>query len=289
MKFSVIVPTYNDWKRLGKCLRALRKQTLPQDNYEIIVVNNSQSEKIPRDFKLPEGVQLLHEPQPGSYVARNKGASVAKGDLLAYTDSDCIPDKNWLVNAEEHFNQSNCDLLGGRVEIFEAQNSGKYGYIYERYTAFPQHYHVPNGRGVTANLFVKKSVFEKVNGFNARMKSGGDWEFTLKCTERGYDMIYGDNVLVLHPARNLTTILKKQYRLTCGGALSVREKYGHSYLRMLGSHVLHGLSRKRDYLKQTSRSEKAVVFFIDLVNYIYRTVIHSGLVLRLIKPEKVRE
>lgn len=289
MKFSVIIPTYNDWKRLQKCLLALKEQTFDKDEYEIIVINNNDSNEVPKNFNLPEGVELLHEPQPGSYVARNKGASVAKGDLLAFTDSDCIPDKNWLVNANKYFNRYNCDLLGGRVEIFKAQNSGKYGYIYERYTAFPQHYHVPQGRGVTANLFVKKTIFEKVNGFNARLKSGGDWEFTRKCTEKGGVMIYGDDVLVLHPARNLVTILKKQYRLTCGGALSVREKYGHSYLRMLGSHLLHGLSSKREYLEKTNRSEKVVVFFIDLFNYIYRTVIHSGLVLGLIKPEKIRE
>ena len=289
MKFSVIIPTYHDWERLQKCLKALHGQSFPKGDYEVIVVNNSESAEIPEHIELPNEIQVLHESRPGSYVARNKGVSVAKGDLLAFTDSDCIPDEHWLANAAIYFKQFNCDLLGGRVDIFKGPESGKYGYIYERNTAFPQHKHVPNGRGVTANLFVKKDVFTSVGGFNDEIKSGGDWEFTIKCTENGYSMIYGDDVLVLHPARNVSTILKKQLRLTCGGVLNVKEKYGHGYLRMLGSHIIHGLRKRREYIQKPDIREKIVVFFIDLLNYIYRAAIHSGIALRLIKPERVRE
>jgi GT2 family glycosyltransferase len=289
MKFSVIIPTYNDWKRLMSCLIALEQQTIEKDQYEIIVVDNSESGIVPADINLSPKVQLVHEPEPGSYVARNKGAEIAVGEILVFTDSDCIPDKNWLANAKSHFSRSTCDLVGGRVDIFQTENGDKYGYLYERLTAFHQYKNVPVGRGVTANLFIKKSVFKEMGGFDSSVKSGGDWEFTLRCTEMGYRMIYVDDVSVLHPARDLVAIFKKQYRLTCGGALNVKKQYGHSYLRILGSHLLHGLNNKREYMSEPGRSERVIIFSIDFMKYLYRTIIYGGLLLRLIDPNKVRE
>ncbi|WP_441000165.1 glycosyltransferase family 2 protein [Fodinibius sp. SL11] len=289
MKFSVIIPTYNDWQRLQQCVMALEGQTLSRDQYEVIVVDNSEHGVIPEEVHLPCRVQLIHEPKPGSYAARNKGAAVATGDIVAFTDSDCIPDKNWLNNAQKYLNEAN-DLVGGKVEIFQPEGGSKYGYMYERVTAFPQQKNVPLGKGVTANLFVKKDVFEKVGGFNMAIKSGGDWEFTLRCTKAGYQMIYADDVQVKHPARNLQTIFKKHYRLTCGGALKVKREYGYSELRMLGSHIKGGLTgRKKRSTVVLSMKERVIVYSIDLMKFMYRAIIYVGVILRLINPDKVRE
>lgn len=290
MKVSVIIPTYKDWSRLMMCLDALEKQTYSRQQYEVIVVNNNENGEVPDDINLPNSVKLVHEPEPGSYAARNRGADLAVGDLLAFTDSDCIPDKSWLANAAKNFNRLSCDLIGGKVEIFQPENGNVYAYLYDRFTAFQQHKNVPDGKGVTANLIVKKSVYDKMGGFDTDMKSGGDWHFTLRCTEKGYRMLYCEDVLVLHPARNLLTIFKKQYRLTCGGALSVRKKYGYSHLRILGSHLIHGLNLKHDHLPgELSRSERVIIFAIDTLKYFYRIIIHWALLLRLIDPNKVRE
>ena len=290
MKFSIIIPTYNDWSRLLKCLNAVQHQTLDGDDYEIIVVDNNPDGNAPPELILNNRITIVQEAKPGSYAARNKGAQIATGDIFAFTDSDCIPDKDWLKNAAKKFSDLSVDLVGGKVEIFQSEQSNKYGYLYERVTAFPQHIHVPNGKGVTANLFVRSSVFWSVGGFNAEIKSGGDWDFTLRCTEMGYRMIYEENVVVQHPARNLLTIFKKQYRLACGGAVQIKEKYGHGNMRILGSHVLNGMPYKREYgSKNISWREKTIIFLIDLGTYIYRTLIFSGLVVRIINPRKVRE
>lgn len=290
MKFSVIIPTYNDWPRLMKCLYALENQTLNKDCFEVIVVNNNESEIIPVDVALPFQNQVVHESMPGSYAARNKGVALARGDVLVFTDSDCIPDKDWLVNVEKYFEEPTCDLVGGRIQVFQPQNGNKYGYLYDHLTAFQQHKNVPAGRGVTANLFVKKSVFEAVGGFDSSIKSGGDWDFTLRCMEMGFRMIYGEDVLVLHPARNLKAIFKKHYRLSCGGAVNVKKKYGYSYFRILGSHLLHGMSFRGEYLSQDfSRREKMVILSIDMLKYLYRAFIYGAIMLRLVDPNKARK
>ncbi|MEL7834378.1 glycosyltransferase [Fodinibius sp. Rm-B-1B1-1] len=289
MKFSVIIPTYNDWQRLQQCVIALEDQTLSHDQYEVIVVDNSENGEIPEEVNLPSSVQLVHEPKPGSYAARNRGAKIATGEILAFTDSDCIPGRNWLKNAQKHFDQTT-DLVGGKVEIFQPDGGSKYGYLYERVTAFPQHNNVPMGRGVTANLFVKKEVFEKMRGFNTTIKSGGDWEFTLRCTEAGHHMAYADDVKVKHPARNLHTIFRKHYRLTCGGALNIKREYGHSQLRMLGSHLKSGFTgRKKRSKVELSMNERFIVYSIDLMKFMYRVIIYVGVIFRLINPDKVRE
>ncbi|PAU92847.1 hypothetical protein CK503_14255 [Aliifodinibius salipaludis] len=289
MKFSVIIPTYNDWFRLMQCVAAVEDQTLSKDQYEVIVVDNSEDGAIPEEIHLPERVQLIHEPQPGSYAARNRGAVVAIGDIFAFTDSDCIPDKNWLKNAQKYFNETN-DLVGGKVDIFQPERGSKYGYLYERATAFPQDKNVPSGRGVTANLLVRSSVFEKIGGFDSSVKSGGDWEFTLRCTKAGHQMVYADDVQVKHPARNLYTIFKKHYRLTCGGALNIKREFGHTQLRILGSHIKNGFTgRKKRSGVALSLNERFIVYSIDLMKFISRAIIYVGLILRLINPEKIRE
>ena len=289
MKFSVIIPTYNDWDRLMRCLDALQRQTMDKGQFEVIVVDNSKMGKVPEEITLPDGITLIHEPERGSYSARNTGAGRATGEKLAFTDADCIPDKNWLARAEDCFKQSDCELLGGKIQIFQDDKKNKYGYLYERITAFPQHENVPAGKGVTANLFVEKAVFDALGGFDSVLKSGGDWDFTIRCVDKGYEMIYCENVQVLHPARTLAGIFEKQKRLTCGGALYVKKKYGHGYLRSLGSHVIHGPGLRENASDKISEDRRTFIYLIDILKYLYIMALYGGLILRLINPNKERE
>ncbi len=273
-----------------KCLNGLKRQTMQRKHYEIIVVDNSEDGKIPSDIELPVWVHLIHEPKPGSYNARNTGVEKATGELLAFTDSDCIPDEKWLTNAKKAFSNSTSDLVGGKVQIFQDNEKNKYGYLYERINAFPQHKNVPLGKGVTANLFVKRSVFDRAGGFSSTIKSGGDWEFTQRCVNKGYKIVYCKDVLVNHPARTLTGIFKKQKRVTCGGALKVKQQFGHSNLRMLGSHLIHGIENSRENIsaKLTNR-ERAIIYLIDVLIYFYRAMLYSGMLFGLIDLKKIRE
>lgn len=290
MKFSVIIPTFNDWKRLMRCLNALKAQTLDRKQFEVIVVNNNKDGEIPSGFEFPNWTHFIHESKAGSYNARNRGVEKSTGELIAFTDSDCIPDENWLANAKKSFSNSTCDLVGGEVQIFQDDEKNKYGYLYERVNAFPQHKSVTAGKGVTANLFVKKAVFDRVDGFDSNVRFGGDWEFTQSCVNKGYKIIYCKDVLVLHPARTVAGIFKKQKRLTCGGALMAKQKYGHSNLRLLGSHLIHGLKHNKENItgKLTSR-ERVIVYLIDMLKYFYRAMLYSGMLFRLVDLKKIRE
>ena len=94
---SVIIPVLERYEALGGCLRALAGQSYPPDRIEILVVDNG---RIPRAEEALGGgrgpVRFLHEPVKGSYRARNRGLREARGSIYAFTDSDCIPDRDWI-------------------------------------------------------------------------------------------------------------------------------------------------------------------------------------------------
>ena len=116
---SVIIPVFNDAKRLKICLAALEKQTYPQDYYEIIVVDNGSDKSLENVVRQFPRVKLACCLDPGSYAARNHGIYIAKGEILAFTDSDCIPARDWLETGVKCLlTTANCGLLAGKIEIF---------------------------------------------------------------------------------------------------------------------------------------------------------------------------
>lgn len=217
---SVIIPVYNDSKRLKICLEALENQTYPQDLYEVIVVDNNSKENIQATVDRFDRVKLTSEKKPGSYAARNRGISLAKGEILAFTDSDCIPAANWLEMGIKRLKSvSNCGLVGGKIEIFfKDPHNPTAAEIYDTATNLQQKKYIEEYKyGATANLFTWKKVFEDVGYFDSNLKSGGDGEWGLRVHSRGYTLVYGEDVPIAHPARySLAELTKKVIRQTGG-------------------------------------------------------------------------
>src|SRR5688572_1543548 len=116
---SVIIPVYNDRARLQTCLDALHRQTYPAERYEVIVVDNGSREPLDDLMQTYPRARLEHEAQPGSYAARNRGIACARGEILVFTDADCVPAAQWLDCGVRALSASpNCGYVGGRVEPF---------------------------------------------------------------------------------------------------------------------------------------------------------------------------
>lgn len=291
MKFSVIIPTYNDWERLQTCVNSIMSSQLELNrDYEIIVVDNASTHEPPKSLMNREGLLLVHETTPGSYAARNSGAKHARGTYLAFTDSDCVPCKYWLENACAVFSEKQCSLIGGRIDLFRVEGSSRWAYVYEKHTAFPQEKNVPKGHSVTANLFVKREVFEGLGGFNAEIKSGGDWEFSRRAVDAGYKLIYAGNVKVKHPARStVRAIFRKQRRFSAWGYLNTQREYGHSGIRMFLSQCRNIGAISRKTRKPDHLNEKGIVFLISTGLYFYRLLLYILIMLRVINPGQIRE
>ena len=218
---SIIIPTYNDWHRLSLCLAALANQSYPKEAFEVIVINNNSKDSMPDGFSLPEGYIVITENKPGSYAARNAGIRIAKGEIIGFTDSDCLPDVDWIQNAVLHF-QANKILrrIAGKIQVFSKTPKVTTAEKYDKLYAFrQQRYVAESGTCVTANMFSYKSVFEAVGLFNEDQLSWGDLNWGTKAYKAGYPIDYADNVIVNHPARSWRELVKKEKRLAGGIAL----------------------------------------------------------------------
>ncbi|MBB6327749.1 GT2 family glycosyltransferase [Algoriphagus iocasae] len=198
---SVIIPLYKDWERLGFCLQALENQDSPEVEFEVIIVNNDPNDTKELDINYSFPIRYLKEIIPGSYAARNKGISVAKGDAYIFTDSDCIPSSNWIKTSVFLLNSYSTDIFAGSIKLFSEIDNR---YVrFEKVFAFPNEKYVNDENfGVTANLLVRKSVLEKIGGFNTKLLTGGDSEFCNRAVKEGFKIAYFNDLQVSHPARS---------------------------------------------------------------------------------------
>lgn len=211
---SVIIPTFRDWPGVAQCLHALSQQTLPAGRFEIIVVDNDAEHAPPA---LPAGVRCLHQPAGFSYAARNAGAALAKGPVLAFTDADCLPATGWLAAGLAALDaHPECALVSGQIEVFSSRPNTVFRYetlfeFQQQQWAEQRHF------GATANLFVRRGAFDRLGGFNAGMKSGGDADFGHRAHALGLRLGYEARALVLHPSRHtVAEVLQKNRRIATG-------------------------------------------------------------------------
>lgn len=240
MFISVIIPHYKDFDGLLLILKYLEVQALSPENWEVIVVNNDSD--IPlvlaETLSVRYSLRVLEEPKPGSYAARNRGIAAARGEIIAFTDSDCVPDVDWLKNAQELFSKDfkkEIGILTGPVSLFFKDPSYLTdAEIYEKYTGFTTKVYAEEGHAITANWFSYKSFLEEFGCFNDTLKSNGDSELSGKISKK-YPIVYRENISVRHPARYRTLDLVNKYRRVLGGTFARKYKHDKGGFR---SHVL---------------------------------------------------
>lgn len=156
MNISVVIPAFNEEKRIASCLKSLQSQTV--EPYEIIVVDNNSTDKTSEIAK-SMGAKVIIETHKGVSYARNKGFREAKGDIIARTDADTIVPSNWIESINAHFEKDKkLDALSGpavfgfnlltplvRLLVFEANKR-----IFGHYTLYGP------------NLAIKKSSWDKI-------------------------------------------------------------------------------------------------------------------------------
>jgi glycosyltransferase involved in cell wall biosynthesis len=224
---SVIIPVFNDPNRLMLCLTALNSQTYCSSKYEIIIIDNDSTVKITEVTKQFENVKLLFEEQKGSYSARNRGIRESSGEILAFTDADCLPDDDWIEKGVKRLlENADCGIVGGKIDFFFAdEDSPTTAEIYESLTYLNQSQFIENLHfSATANLFTRRRIFDKVGFFLADLRSGGDFEWGQRVFAKGLELIYAEEVRVKHPARRtVREVLARQRRIR-GGAWLLKEK-----------------------------------------------------------------
>lgn len=213
MQISVIIPVRDDLARLRACIARLLAESNCGRLDEILIVDNGSAEPISNEWVSTGRVRVLRCEDGGSYAARNAALETASGAVLAFTDSDCVPAADWLESGLRALDDSGCDIAAGRLVVFP-QDAARPTAVecYEMIYAFPQAGYVAHEHfGVTANLFVRRPVFDAVGTFNAELYSGGDREWGRRAHNAGFALYYAEAAVVRHPARRTWTELRKKF------------------------------------------------------------------------------
>lgn len=181
MKFSIIIPAYNEEKYITKCLQSVFSQQGMFD-YEVIVVDNNSQDRTAEIVRnqFPRA-KIIQEPKRMVTVIRNRGASEAKGDVLIFIDADVIVPSDHLKKLKNKFTlDDKIVAVAGSYNFFEEGfYEGLVALVFYQCLAFPAEYFFNRLLGLgcsvnAGNFAVRKTAFEKAGGFNEGIVFYGD-------------------------------------------------------------------------------------------------------------------
>ena len=210
---SVIVPVYNGAKSLPGLLNAMQKQTYPQRLIEIILADNNSDDGSDQLAKSFSNVQVVYERQiQNAGAARNKAMVSANGEIFAFTDADCVPEENWVEQGVEHLLHSKCDRMAGAILFAPLSPDSSPAALLDALYNLNQQFLVDHFQAaVTANLFVKKHLFNHIGPFHTDYFE--DMQWNRRASLAGFSIVYGPNAIVKHPPRaDLNSIWEKGRR-----------------------------------------------------------------------------
>lgn len=220
---SAIIPTRDRADLLRDCLGTLAAQDVPHGAFEVVVVDDGSTtdlRKVLRDAA-PASLRIRHERQQpsGLNVARNRGAAVARGELLAYLDDDTLVAPGWASAVLDGFERTGCDGLAGRIEL--RLEGPEPRWLSPKLRSFLTELDLPLEPGPLpgdrvpfgANCAVTRTALERSGGFRpgldregASLISNGDVEFFERVRHGGGRLVWWPAANVVHraPADRLT-------------------------------------------------------------------------------------
>lgn len=209
---SVIIPHYENLPGLDICLKAVCNQSAARHRtVEIIVAdNNSPSGLAAVEAVVQDRARVILAPDKGAGPARNAGIAAARGAILAFTDSDCIPDEHWLEAGLACLNE--VDLVGGCMKVLVQSETTMTGAeAFEKVFAFNNLDYVKRkGFTVTANLFCRSSTARAIGPFGTGVSEDKEW--CQRGAKLGMTIGYAPNAIVGHPARRTWDELLGKWR-----------------------------------------------------------------------------
>lgn len=231
ISLSVIVCTRDRPQQLRHCLTRIGSLVQPTEGtVEILVVNNGHREGIPELVSEVAGgaslpFRYLEEPAPGLAHGRNRGLAAARGEVIVFTDDDCLPADDWLAALETAFCRRKVDLVGGRVELHDPSDR-PVTIKTKAKREFLQSASGLDGFLHGCNLAFRRGVVERIGGFDPRFGAGSlvpgaeDTDLVYRAFRAGFGVSYEPSVVVAH-AHGRKSIdaeqrLRRRYRIAIG-------------------------------------------------------------------------
>jgi len=205
-KVSIIIPVYNEESILPYCLESLLKLEYPKNLLEIIIIDNNSTDSSASIIKRYP-VTYVFEKKPGRSAARNRGLSIATGEIVAFTDADCVVGKHWVSNIVRGFSSPNIGCCAGRTLSYKPTNwieKSFYAYNNNQYkskeASIDEYFTDP--LYATCNLACRKDLLDRVGAFDESLVAAEDTDIVWRINLLGYQLKHVKNAIVYHKHRD---------------------------------------------------------------------------------------
>ena len=272
---SIVIPTFNSSSLLLRCLEALKNQSVPKSEFEIIVANDGSTDEtiqILSQFQVKSNLNLKWTsiPNSGPGNARNAGVKISRGLWIGFLDADVIPDINWIENAIKLIHQKPyAGAFEGRTEVSQRKMATPFTHQTEN---------LDGGRYPTCNFLVRRSLANFYPAYKIPFREDSDLAFSI--LESGFKIIFAPELTVEHPplsskySRPISLALRYYYDGLLARRFPSRYKLELDAHRIVGLKISH-LKRKLYAFFVLSQ----IFLFYTIINefYDYRMVLSSGI------------
>ena len=227
---TVVVPVRNRELTIQPLLDSIQKLDCDRNKVEVIVVDGNSTDKTQEIVK-KYPVKLVVEKRKGLNLARNTGIKCAKGEIVAFTDSDCVVPPNWITKIVENFKDSQISCVGGSAKALDNDFISQYAdnsivrlmpffTKREELKKVKPFFRHPAG----CNMAFRRKVAEEVGYFDEHIQYGFDEvEFADRICRAGYKMVLDPDVLVWHKHRSsFREFLKQNFQYGKGSGLVLK-------------------------------------------------------------------
>jgi len=225
---SIIVPTFNGALRIGKCLDALVRQGAGRI-VEILVVDDGSTDNVSDIVASYPDVRLIHQTNAGPASARNHGAAEAHGEIILFTDDDCIPAPNWLEAMIEPFREAG--VVGVKGIYCTRQDSLIARFVQLEYE---DRYRLMAAQDQidfidTYSAAFRRERFLEMKGYDTSfpVACAEDIELSYRMSRRGWKMKFAPAAVVAHTHPDtLSLYLRKKYKFAFWRVLALFKNPG---------------------------------------------------------------
>lgn len=213
MTISIVIPSYNSSQTIAQCIEGCLEQQRTKDVVEIIIVDDGSTDNT-KDVVEKYPVKYVYQENRGPAAARNRGWRAAEGDIVCFTDSDCIPDRAWLRQLLKSFMHPEVAAVGGSYGIANSDSLVAdciHEEIIERHRNMPEYVHAFG----SYNVAIRKEVLETVGGFDETYcrASGEDNDLSYRILQEGHKIAFArDAIVAHHHTECFFKYLKEQFR-----------------------------------------------------------------------------
>ncbi len=190
---SIVIPAYNAQDTIIKCLHSIRFLDYPPEKLEVIIIDNGSTDNTVQIVK-KLGFNIVSFPNGSIGAVRNFGASFARGEVIAHTDSDCVLPAQWLISAIRAMQTDKAiGAVGGGCLVPNDATLLEKAWVTQQKDNLQEVKYLP-----ACNFILLKAFFDSLSGFNEEITAGEDDDLSIKISETGRKIVSIKDCYILH-------------------------------------------------------------------------------------------